>query len=144
MNPLDAVAILLVVVGALLGFRSGALPQIGGLIGAIGGAALAILALPFLADQLGEIDPALRPFVVLAGLLIAVALGESIGSTIGRRVATRPRRPACSARRTGSFGSFVGVGQAILIVWLVGGLLALGPVPRLSRGRRRRPARSGR
>ena len=91
MNPLDLVAILLVVVGALLGFRSGALPQIGGLVGAIGGAALVIVGLPFLADQLEKVEPSFRPFVVLAGLLIAVALGESIGSTIGRRVATAPR-----------------------------------------------------
>ena len=42
----DLVAILLVVLAVLLGFRSGALPQVGGLLGAIGGGALVILALP--------------------------------------------------------------------------------------------------
>ena len=45
------------------------------------------VGLPFLADQLDTIDASLRPFLVLAGLLIAVGLGESIGSAIGRRVA---------------------------------------------------------
>ena len=54
MNPLDIVAILLVVLAVLLGFRSGALPQIGGLLGAIAGGALAILGLPLVADLLGE------------------------------------------------------------------------------------------
>ena len=131
MNPLDLVAILLVVVGALLGFRSGALPQIGGLVGAIGGAAIVILGLPYLADQLDRIEPSFRPFLVLAGLLIAVALGESVGSTIGRRVATGLGTGVLGAADR-IFGSFVGVAQAILIVWLVGGLVAFGPVPRLT------------
>ena len=113
------------------GFRSGALPQLGGLIGAIGGALLVILALPFIADQLGDIEAAIRPFAVLAGLLIAVALGESIGSTIGRRVATGLGDGVLGAADR-VFGTFVGIAQAILIVWLVGGLVAFGPVPRLS------------
>lgn len=131
MNPLDLVAILLVVVGLLLGFRSGALPQIGGLVGAIGGAAMVVLGLPYLADPLGQVDPSIRPFVVLAGLLVAVALGESIGSTLGRRAATGLGDGVLGAADR-VFGSFVGVAQAILIVWLVGGLVAFGPVARLS------------
>jgi S1-C subfamily serine protease len=130
-NPLDLVAILLVVVGALLGFRSGALPQIGGLFGAIGGAAIVILGLPSVADQLGQLEPGIRPFVVLAGLLIAVALGESIGSTLGRRAATGLGDGVLGAADR-VFGGFVGVAQAVLIVWLVGGLVAFGPVARLS------------
>jgi S1-C subfamily serine protease len=130
-NPIDLIAILLVVLGAFLGFRSGALPQLGGLIGAIGGAAILILALPVLADPIGRIDPAFRPFVVLAGLLVAVGLGESIGSSIGRRAAGALGTGVLGAAdRIG--GGVVGIAQAILIVWLVGGLLALGPVARLT------------
>jgi uncharacterized membrane protein required for colicin V production len=130
-NPLDVVALLLIAIGAILGFRSGALPQIGGLIGAIGGAAIVILALPYLADALENLDPAIRPFIVLAGLLIVVAIGESIGSTIGRRLAASLGTGVLSAAdRVG--GSVVGVAQALLILWLVGGLLALGPIVRLS------------
>jgi S1-C subfamily serine protease len=130
-NPLDLVAILLVALGAFLGFRSGALPQIGGLIGAIGGAAIVIVGLPFVTEQLAQVDAALRPFLVLAGLLIAVALGESIGSTIGRRVA-RGLGTGVLGAADRVFGSFVGVAQAVLIIWLVGGLLAFGPVARLT------------
>ena len=130
-NPLDIVAILLVVLAVLLGFRSGALPQIGGLIGAIAGGALAILGLPLVADLLGELDPSIRPFVVLAGLLLAVALGESIGSGIGRRVARMLGTGVLGAAdRVG--GAFVGAAQALLIIWLAGGLLAIGPLPRLT------------
>jgi S1-C subfamily serine protease len=130
-NPIDLAALLLVVVGAWLGFRSGALPQIGGLLGAIGGAALVIALLPALHDQLDDIDPGLLPFVVLGGLLVVVAIGESIGSTFGRRAAIGLGTGVLSAAdRVG--GAFVGVAQALLIVWLVGGLLAIGPIARLT------------
>ncbi len=131
MNTLDVIAILLVVLAIILGFRSGALPQIGGLLGAVGGGALAILALPLLADPLGELDPSIRPFIVIAGLLVAVGLGESIGSAIGRRVARALGTGVLSAADRVA-GSFVGAAQALLIIWLAGGLLAMGPVPRLT------------
>ena len=85
-NPLDVIAVLLVVLAVLLGFRSGALPQVGGLLGAIGGGALAIAALPALTETLDAIDPAIRPFIVLSGLLLAVGLGESIGSAVASYV----------------------------------------------------------
>ena len=69
MNPLDAITLLLIVVTAILGWRSGAIPQVAGLIGAIAGGAAVILLLPSLADPLSGLDPAFRPFVVLAGLV---------------------------------------------------------------------------
>jgi S1-C subfamily serine protease len=130
-NPFDVIAIALIVLAVVLGFRSGAMPQVGGLIGAIGGGALAILALPYLADPLQSLDPAIRPLIVLAGLLLAVGLGESIGSAIGRLIARGLGTGVLGAAdRVG--GAFVGVAQALLVVWLAGGLLAIGPVPRLT------------
>lgn len=128
MNVLDVVAILLVVLAVLLGFRSGAFPQVGGLLGAVAGGALAILALPTLAEPLGKVEPGLRPFVVLAGLLVAVALGESIGSAVGRRVAGGLGTGVLGAADRLA-GAVLGGAQALLIVWLAGGLLAIGPVP---------------
>lgn len=131
MNPLDVIAIALIVLAVVLGFRSGALPQVGGLLGAVGGGAAVIVALPYLADALASIDPSIRPFVVLTALLLAVALGESIGSTLGRAVANALGTGVLGAAdRVG--GAFLGAGQALLIVWLAGGLLAIGPVPRLT------------
>ena len=100
MNPLDLIAICLVVAGAILGWRSGAIPQVTGLIGAIVGGVAVILALPFLVEPLDGIEPGLRPFVVLIGLVGAVAIGESIGASLGRAVANRlgtglPSTPRC-------------------------------------------------
>lgn len=131
MNPLDIVTIVLVVLAVLLGFRSGALPQVGGLLGAVGGGAIAVLSLPLLVDPLGELPAGIRPFVVLGGLLVAVGLGESIGSAIGGKVARALGNGVLGAVDRFA-GGLTGAAQALLIVWLAGGLLAIGPVPRLT------------
>jgi hypothetical protein len=130
-NPLDAITLLLVVLAAYFGWRSGAIPQVAGLIGAIAGGAAAILSLPSLAEPLAGIDPALRPIVVLLGLVGAVAIGESIGGAIGRAVAGRLGTGLFSAADR-TVGAGLGVVQALLIVWLAGSLLAEGPLPRLA------------
>ena len=131
MNAIDALTLLLIVVALILGWRSGAIPQVTGLLGAIAGGVAAILALPYLADVLSELDPAVRPFVVLVGLIAAVAIGESIGAAIGRTVAARLGTGLLgTADRTAGAG--LGVIQVLLIVWLAGSLLAEGPVPRLA------------
>jgi S1-C subfamily serine protease len=130
-NPLDAITLLLIVVAAILGWRSGAIPQVSGLIGAIAGGAAAILALPYLADPLSGLDPSLRPVVVLIGLVGAVALGESLGAGLGRAAAGRLGNGILGAADRAA-GAGLGVIQALLIVWLAGSLLAEGPVPRLA------------
>ena len=124
-------AIVLVVLAVLLGFRSGALPQVGGLLGAVGGGALAVLSLPLLLDPLNNVPAGIRPYVVLTGLLLAVGIGESIGSSIGRLVARALGNGVLGAADRIA-GGFTGAAQALLIVWLAGGLLAIGPVPRLT------------
>ena len=131
MNPLDLVAILLVVVAIILGFQSGALPQVGGLLGALAGGAIAVLALPHLVEPLDAVPIGIRPYVVLAGLLMAVGIGESVGSAIGRTGA-RSLGTGFLGAADRMAGSLTGAAQALLVIWLAGGLLALGPVPRLS------------
>ncbi|HTE66750.1 MAG TPA: CvpA family protein, partial [Candidatus Binatia bacterium] len=131
MNPLDAVAIVLVVLAVLLGYRSGALPQVGGLLGAIGGGAIVVISLPLLVEPLDNVSAALRPYVVLTGLLLAVGVGESLGSAIGRAIARSLGGGVLGAADRVA-GGFTGAAQALLIVWLAGGLLAIGPIPRLT------------
>ena len=131
MNLFDAAAIVLIVLAVILGFRSGALPQIGGLIGALAGGASAILALPLADSLLKSLDPPLRAVAVVVWLLLAIGLGEAVGSTAGRGIATRLGSGILGTVDRVA-GAFVGVAQALLIVWLAGGLLAAGPLPRLS------------
>jgi S1-C subfamily serine protease len=130
-NALDAITLCLIVAGVILGWRSGAIPQVFGLLGAIMGGAVAILALPYFEDPLSGIDPTIRPIVVLAGLVVAVGLGESLGAALGRALAGRLGDGLLStADRTA--GSALAVAQALLVVWLAGSLLAEGPIPRLA------------
>jgi S1-C subfamily serine protease len=130
-NPLDLLAIVLLVLAVVLGFRSGAMPQIGGLLGAVGGGVLAVLALPLLVDPLEAVPAGIRPYVVLAGLLAAIGVGEGIGSATGRSVTGRLGTGFLGATDRVA-GGLTGGAQALLIVWLAGGLLAIGPVPRLT------------
>ena len=131
MNPLDLVAILLVVLAVILGFQSGALPQVGGLLGALAGGAIAVLALPHLVAPLDAVPIGIRPYVVLAGLLMTVGIGESVGSAIGR-TAARSLGTGFLGAADRLAGSLTGAAQALLVVWLAGGLMALGPARSLS------------
>jgi S1-C subfamily serine protease len=130
-NLLDLIAILLCFVALILGARSGAIPQVGGLLGAIAGGALAVALLPALADPLSDVDPTFRPWLVLGGLVGAVGVGESTGAALGRWVALGLGTGLLSnANRLA--GATLGTVQALLIVWLAGGLLAEGPLPRFA------------
>jgi S1-C subfamily serine protease len=69
--------------------------------------------------------------VVIVLLLLAIGGGEAIGSTIGRYGAYRLGSGLLG--RVDRFGgALLGAAQAILVVWLAGGLLAAGPIPRLA------------
>jgi S1-C subfamily serine protease len=130
-NPFDLGALLLAVLAVAIGFKSGALPQVGGLGGAVAGGALALWALPGGIDLLPPLDPLPKAIVVLTGLLFAVGMGEAAGSALGRGAARGLGGGVLGAAdRIG--GAFVGFAQAVLVVWLVGGLLASGSALRIA------------
>jgi S1-C subfamily serine protease len=131
-NVLDAAFVVLIIVAVIAGFRSGALPQLGGLLGAVAGGGLAILALPYLLDVLQTLEPPIRAFAVLIGLLLAIGIGEAIGSAIGAYAARGLGAGVLGALdRVG--GALIGFAQGILVVWLAGGLLATGAITGLAR-----------
>ena len=131
MNPLDLLALLLLVVAVILGIRSGALPQLLGLVGAILAAMAGLAILPYAAPLLDELASDLRAVAILAVLLGLVGVGEAIGATAGRAASQRLGTGFFSALdRVG--GGLVGAAQAVLILWLAGGVIASGPFPNLS------------
>ena len=69
MNPLDAIAILLIVLAVLLGVRSGALPQLLGLVGAAVAALGGLAVLPAVTPFLDQLSAPIRAVVVLSVLL---------------------------------------------------------------------------
>jgi S1-C subfamily serine protease len=131
-NLIDLAALLLVVVAILAGLRTGALPQLGGIAGAVAGLLLTLAVAPWLVDVTRGLEPLPRALVVVGVLIVAVVLGEGVGSGIGRSIAARLGRGVLSgAERV--IGGFLGAAQALLIIWLAGGLLAAGPFPTLGR-----------
>jgi S1-C subfamily serine protease len=131
-NPLDLVAIAIIVIAVILGVRSGALPQLLGLIGAAIAALTGLVILPAVSPLLDSLPAVVRAIIVMSVLLGLIGIGEALGATGGRAVS--------KALGTGLWGAFdrvagavVGGAQALLIVWLTGGVIASGPFPTLGK-----------
>ena len=131
MNAFDVIALLLVVVAIIFGARSGALPQVAGLIGAAIGAAAGFTLLPLASPVLEGLEPTLRAILTLILLLGLVGLGEGLGAALGRAGSKALGQGFLGALDQVG-GAIVGAAQAVLIVWLTGGVLASGPFPNLS------------
>ena len=132
MNLLDVAALILIAFAILAGFSSGALPQLGGICGALAGLLLALAAAPWLVDVTHTLEPIPRALVVLGVIIGAVAVGEGVGSAVGHSAVARLGRGVISKMER-AVGGVIGAAQAVLIIWLAGGLLAAGPIPTLGR-----------
>jgi S1-C subfamily serine protease len=130
-NPLDLIAVALVVIAVILGVRSGALPQLFGLAGAAIAALAGLAILPAGAHLLDGLNPAIRAIVVLSVLLGLVGLGEALGASAGR-AASKSLGSGFLGVLDQASGAVVGAAQAVLILWLAGGVIASGPFPNLS------------
>ena len=128
LDPLDLAAVAIVALSFVLGLRSGFFSQLGGLVGAVAGGAVVLIALPYFSDQLQAMDPPLRALIVIAGFIFAIGLGEALGSAAGAAIRTRLGTGFLSSvdRLT---GAFLGAAQGLLVIWLAGGILAAGPIP---------------
>jgi S1-C subfamily serine protease len=130
-NLFDLAVVVILIVALVVGFRSGAVPQMVGLLGAVAFGGIAVISLPALEETLAMMEPSVRAFVVLVGILFSVGVGEALGSAIGRSVAGRLGE-GIYGKVDRVLGAFVGAAQALLIIWLTGGLLAAGPSPTLA------------
>lgn len=131
-NILDLVVVAIVVVAAVLGWRSGAIPQVLGLAGAAVGVAAVVLLVPSAAAALDRFDPPVRAFLAFGGAFLVVAVAEAIGSTLGAGLRDRLGHGVAN-RLDAVLGSLFGIAQALVLAWLIGGLLATGPFPPLAR-----------
>jgi uncharacterized membrane protein required for colicin V production len=120
----------ILLIAVILGARSGALPQLIGLLGAAIAALAGLAVLPAFGGLLDGLPPPIRAIVILSVLLGLVGLGEALGAAMGRQ--------ASQALGNGFFGAMdrvagglVGAAQAVLILWLAGGVIASGPFPTL-------------
>jgi S1-C subfamily serine protease len=123
---LDILLVILVLVGALSGYRQGAVAQALGLIGAGAGAACAVILLPDLAAALPPLDRYIRSLLVLAFLLTALVVGQAAGSMVAMwAMRGLGRGPLAMVDRIA--GVAVGVAQVALVVWFLAPILAVGP-----------------
>lgn len=130
-NALDVIAVLLVIVAVIFGARSGALPQLAGLAGAGLGAVVGFTVLPAASPLLENLEPTIRAIFTLGILLGLVGLGEGLGAALGRAASKALGHGLLGALDQVS-GAAVGAAQAVLIVWLMGGVLASGPFTTVS------------
>ena len=128
----DAVALGVLVLAVIAGIYTGALPQVGGISGATLGFVLILNLAPWLLDITVSLEPIPRALIVLGAALGAVIVGEAIGSAMGRTLSDRMSHGVLT-RVDRFFGGLLGGAQAILIIWLAGGLLVAGPFPTLAR-----------
>jgi S1-C subfamily serine protease len=130
MNLLDALVILLLLLSVVAGARAGFLGPVLGLIGAVGGFAFALFLSSVLREPLAQIEQPLRALVTLLGIGAFVLTGEALGAAIGTQMSQGLQRsPLRPLDMLG--GAVVGVAHVVLLVWLVGGMLAMGMAPSL-------------
>ena len=130
-NLVDLIAVLLVAVAIVFGWRSGFVVQALALAGFVVGLVLVIVLAPTLADAFAEMDTLMRTLLVLGIVAAVVFLAQGIGSALGGSVRRRMGRGVLGGVDNGA-GAFFGLARGIFIVWLMGGLLALFPVPALA------------
>jgi len=130
LNLFDLIAVLVLVLAVLAGIRTGALPQVGGIGGALTGLLIALNGATWLLDVTKGLEPIPRALVVLGVILGAVILGEALGSAMGRAFAERLGEGVLSGMDRVAGGA-LGAIQALLIIWLAGGLMAVSPFPKL-------------
>ena len=131
-NLVDLAVISIAVVAAFLGWRSGAIPQVLGLFGAAVGITAVVLLVPAAAGALDRFDAPIRAFLAFGGAFLVVATAEAIGSTLGAGLRDRLGHGVAN-RLDAVLGAVFGVAQALVLAWLIGGLLATGPFPSLAR-----------
>jgi len=131
-NVVDLAVVGITILAAVFGWRSGALPQVLGLAGAAVGVVAVVLVVPAAAGALERFDPPIRAFVAFGGAFLVVAVAEAIGSTLGAAMRDRLGRGVAD-RLDAALGTLFGIAQGFVLAWLVGGLLATGPLPSLAR-----------
>ena len=129
-NTIDLVVLLLVIGAAVMGFRSGAIPQVLGLVAV--GVAIAVIVTfaPQITVALAGIEQPARALVAIGGAFLIVAMAQAIGSGLG--VTVRNLVGGVAGGIDSTLGAFLGAAQALLVTWLVGGLLAVSALPVVS------------
>jgi S1-C subfamily serine protease len=130
-NFVDALAVLIIGVAVYFGWRSGLVVQGLALLGFLGGLALVVMLAPIAADALTELDPWLRTFVVIGGVAAIVLVAQGVGSALGAALRRRMGGGLLTSVDMGAGAAF-GFVRGLFLVWLMGGLVGVLPMPVLA------------
>jgi S1-C subfamily serine protease len=129
MTVVDAVVLAMLLLAAISGFRQGLITATLTLLGAIGGAVLALWLSPSAVALVD--DTAARLAIAIACVVLGVGLGELLGTAIGRRLSERITwRPAVAVERV--LGLVVHTLAVLVVIWMIAVPLASVPYPWLS------------
>lgn len=127
----DVLALLVTALAIFFGWRSGFIVQAFALVGFIGGLAVMVLVAPHLAQPLSDVEPLLRTGIVLMAVAGIVLAGQGIGSAAGVAIRRSLGQGVLGGLDQGA-GAIFGLLRGVFVVWLLGGLLGVFPVPVLA------------
>jgi S1-C subfamily serine protease len=130
-NLVDALAVLVVVVAVVFGWKSGFVIQAFALGGFLLGIALIVVLAPYIAAFVADASFWIRMGVVIFAVGFLVLVAQAIGSLIGGRIKRRMGRGVLVGLDSGGGAAF-GFVRGMFMVWLLGGLLGVIPVAGLS------------
>jgi S1-C subfamily serine protease len=130
-NVLDLLLVLMLVYVVVRGWRQGALWQVASLGGFALGLLVGLWAAPLITGAFFNQPGPATAAVTLAVVVVAALVGQGIGIAIGLRL-----RLAAARIGVGKADQVIGVGVGAawlaLVVWLLAGVLAQGPVPAIA------------
>lgn len=120
MNWVDVLVVVLALLAAISGARQGVVIALPALIGVIGGAILGIRVAPFIVDLFA--NPAAKVAFAVATVVLLVALGETLGVWIGRRIKHAVKSRVNTDKLTGidqTLGAIVQGIVVFVVAWLI-------------------------
>ena len=131
MNTLDAIVLVLLLLGLVAGARAGFFGPVLALVGAVVGFGLALLLATVLREALDQIEQPMRGLVTILAIGALILGGEALGAGIGAQMSHGLKRSALRPFDALG-GAVVGVAHVVLLVWIFGGMLAAGMAPGLA------------
>lgn len=127
MSIADVVIVAIGLVAAFRGSRRGLLAQVFELGGGFLGLVLGMAFAPRIVSQFTQEAGLKTSLLTVVGVVIAVALGQAIGQAVGRRFGLAARRLRLGGLDK-ALGALFGAAVVLVTYWLIGSLLAQGPV----------------
>lgn len=130
MNWVDVLVVLLAVFAAVSGARQGVMIALPALIGVLAGAVLGIQLAPEIVDLFGH--PAAKVAFAVATVVFLVALGETLGAWIGRKLKGK-LNPQKLSGVDSALGAIVQAAVVFVVAWLIAlPLTSVGGLPGLA------------